>query len=245
MMMIRTAGGPPPVHPLDFNDRKTPLFTRTTWIALAVVGAAHVGLGAALYAQRFELAPAVEQPPGKPIDTFLFTPPKPETPPEPVATKEPPAPSTKMNDLPSPVPAIEPIAIVSGDTLALAPVINTKAVVDPPPVSGTAMEPTPPQPPAVIRNPSWQRQPSAAQLMRAYPTRALTARVSGAVGLNCLVDRNGRVADCDVTQETPGGHGFGRAAQGLARYFQINPRTVNGAAEGSRVTINLRFQAPD
>jgi protein TonB len=247
MMMIRTAGGPPPVHPLDFNDRKTPLFTRTTWIALGVVAASHVGLGVALYYQRFELAPAIATPPeGKPIDTFLVPPPKPpEAPPKPIPTKEPPAPNTKVNELPSPVTATEPLTIVTGDTIATGTVINTKDAVDPSPVVGAVTEPTPPQPPAVIRNPTWERQPSAAQMMRAYPTRAINAGISGSVGLNCLVERSGRVTDCDVTRETPGAYGFGRAAQDLSRYFQVNPRTVNGAAEGSRVNINLRFQAPD
>ena len=48
----------------------------------------------------------------------------------------------------------------------------------------------------------------------------------------------------NVSRETPGGYGFGRAAQGLSRHFRVNPRTVNGAAEGSRVNINLRFNLP-
>jgi protein TonB len=52
------------------------------------------------------------------------------------------------------------------------------------------------------------------------------------------------VTDCNVLRETPGGYGFGRAAQGLSRHFRVNPRTVNGAAEGSRVNINLRFTPP-
>jgi protein TonB len=53
------------------------------------------------------------------------------------------------------------------------------------------------------------------------------------------------VTDCNVQSETPGGYGFGRAAQGLSRHFRVNPRTVNGAAEGSRVNINLRFAPPE
>ena len=101
-----------------------------------------------------------------------------------------------------------------------------------------------PQPPAVITNPRWERQPSADQLMRAYPDRALRAEVGGLATVNCLVQPNGRVADCNLTSETPGGYGFGRAAQGLTRHFQISPRTVNGAAVGSRVNIAIRFNPP-
>jgi protein TonB len=80
--------------------------------------------------------------------------------------------------------------------------------------------------------------------MRAYPERAIIAGVAGSASLNCLVLPTGAVTDCNVVNETPAGYGFGRAAQGLSRHFRVNPRTVNGAAEGSRVNINLRFNAP-
>ena len=86
-MMIRTAGGPGLVSPFDYNERRTPRFTRNTWIAEAVVAAGHVGLGVALYYQRFEIAPPVaEDPPA--IDVTMMTLPKPP-PPKPVATPKP------------------------------------------------------------------------------------------------------------------------------------------------------------
>ena len=53
--MIKTAGGPGLISPLDFNDRKTPRFSKATWVATGIVVAAHLGLGAALYHQRFEM----------------------------------------------------------------------------------------------------------------------------------------------------------------------------------------------
>jgi protein TonB len=81
-------------------------------------------------------------------------------------------------------------------------------------------------------------------MTRAYPDRAIAADVAGSASLNCLVLPSGAVTDCNVLRETPGGYGFGRAAQGLSRHFRVNPRTVNGAAEGSRVNINLRFTPP-
>lgn len=244
MMMIRTAGGPPPVHPFDFNDRKTPLFTRTTWIALGVVAVAHLGLGAALYYQRFELAPAAATPVPPTTIVELFTPPKPIDPPK---TPPPPqAPNTVFNETLAPVPpTIEPITVAQGEASAPGPVITLAQPAPEPVADGVGAEPAAPTPSALIRNPSWQRQPSSEQLMRAYPNRALNAGVGGSVGLNCLVQPSGQVTDCNVTRETPSEYGFGRAAQGLSRYFQVNPRTVNGAAEGSRVNINLRFTPPD
>ncbi|RZJ03928.1 MAG: energy transducer TonB [Brevundimonas sp.] len=96
----------------------------------------------------------------------------------------------------------------------------------------------------MIRNPSWISQPTGAQLMRAYPTAAITREMEGSARLNCLVLPTGSVTDCNVVSET-GNIGFGRAAQSLSRYFRINPRTVNGAAEGSRVDIGIRFTLPD
>ena len=240
-MMIRTAGGPGLVSPFDYNERKTPRFSRTTWIALAVVAAGHVGLGAALYYQRFEMELPLETTP-PPIDVKMMTLPKPP-PPKPVATPEPQAPNTVFNDVPRPPLATETIAVVQGETPSSSTTVTVTEVAPEPAENGTTTRPVP-QPPAVITNPRWERQPSADQLMRAYPDRALRAEVGGRAMLNCLVQPNGRVADCNLTSETPGGYGFGRAAQGLTRYFQISPRTVDGAAVGSRVNIAIRFNPP-
>lgn len=239
-MMIRTAGGPGLVSPFDYNERKTPRFTRTTWIALAVVAAGHVGVGVALYNQRFEMAPPVED--EGPITIIEMVPlPKP---PEPVpADEQPVPPNTRTNTLPTQPTTTDVVAVTAGDEVTPSTTItltekSPEPIIDAPP---TLVRP---QPPAVITNPRWERQPSADQLMRAYPDRALRAEVGGLATLNCLVQPNGRVADCNLTNETPGGYGFGRAAQGLTRHFQINPRTVNGAAVGSRVNIAIRFTPP-
>jgi protein TonB len=239
-MMIRTAGGPGLVSPFDYNERKSPRFTRTTWIALAVVAAGHVGLGAAMYYQRFELAPPVQD--EGPITILEMVRPIPK-PPEPVVAPErPQPPNTRYNDLPAPPTTPDVLPATQGETVAPGPItVENEA---PKPVVDATPAIVRPQPPAVITNPRWERQPSADQLMRAYPQRALEAEVGGRASLNCLVQPNGRVADCNLTSETPGGHGFGRAAQGLTRHFQISPRTVDGAAVGSRVNIAIRFNPP-
>ena len=241
-MMIRTAGGPGLVSPFDYNERKTPRFTRTTWIAVAIVAAGHVGAGTALYYQRFDMAAPMEEEP--PVTILELVPlPKPK-PPEPLpAPAQPQAPNTLLNELPAPPTTTNVVNIIQGEKVAEGSTISM-VEKSPAPLESAPAVTAPPRPPAVITSPSWIRQPSADQLMRAYPDRALRAEVGGLATVNCLVQPNGRVADCNLTGETPGGYGFGRAAQGLTRYFQISPRTVDGAAVGSRVNIGIRFNPP-
>lgn len=240
-MMMTTAGGPA-ITPFDFNQRRGPRLSRTSWIAIGIVAMAHVGVGVALYNQRYENPPMAAPDELPPIITTLERPPipkplpdpKPIQPAAPNPSRSTPLPSQPTEVLNTPVSDAKP-----GDSLTLTfdqpvekPVVNTPPAVQP-------------DPPAVITRPSWSRQPSGDQLMRAYPRRALEAGVAGSASLNCLVQANGSVADCQVTGETPGGYGFGRAAQSVSRYFRINPRTVNGSAEGSRVVIGMRFNLPE
>lgn len=241
-MMIKTAGGPAMVSPIDFHERRTPRFSRTTWIATGIVVAAHIGVGAAMYYQRFEM-PVIERPEGPVIEILNVRRPKP---PEPVKPSEtPPAPNTPLNDTPRPLTPTETFAAVPTDATPTTSTTVTFTEVVETPVDNTPVVPPTPTPPSVIRNPSWARQPSGEQMMRAYPGRAIAAGISGSASLNCLVLANGAVTDCTVTRETPGGYGFGRAAQGLSSHFRVNPRTVDGAAVGSRVAINLRFTLPE
>ncbi|MGZ9113198.1 MAG: energy transducer TonB [Brevundimonas sp.] len=237
--MMMTAGGPGLVHPLDFNDRKRPRFSRATWIATGIVVAAHVGLGVALYYQRFEMPVAAAPPEGPIINVLTYRSP----PPKPIEAETPPAPNPNVNDTPIPRTPVETLPTESTDkSVGETTVITTDKPVEVVEPNSATTEPVV-IPARVIRNPSWSRQPSADQMMDAYPKRALQAGIEGSASLNCLVLPTGAVTDCNVTRES--GDGFGRAAQSLSRRFQINPRTVDGAAEGSRVSINLRFTLPE
>lgn len=241
-MMIKTAGGPGLVSPIDFHERRTPRFSKATWVAVGIVVAAHAGLGVAMYYQRFEMPQIADPALPDPIDVTFERLPKPVLQPRPVPVP----PNTRINETTAPLDNIETIEIIQAETTAEESTTVTLTSVAPEPVDNAPpiIEPVR-QPPAVIRNPSWSRQPSADQMMRAYPDRAANSGVAGSASLNCLVLPTGAVTDCNVSRETPGGYGFGRAAQGLSRYFRVNPRTVNGAAEGSRVNINLRFNLPE
>jgi protein TonB len=108
---------------------------------------------------------------------------------------------------------------------------------------GTATEP--PRSPPVITRPRWASQPSADQMSRAFPERALQDGTSGTASLTCLVSAAGSLSNCAVTAETPSNRRFGSAALGLTRYFRMQPGAVDGQAiDGARVSFSVRFAAP-
>lgn len=240
-MMIAVAGHGHERRPL-YEQHSKPI-PRWLWGAIGVSIAVHAAGGAWLYYQRYEM-PVTETPPEN--VRIITMEPLPREPEPLQPTTEPPAPPipqhnpTRVIDsdvAPSPIPVPdEPTGAPDAGS-----VVNLDATPAPD-ASGTAVDPTPPAPPSVIRNPQWVRQPSAAQMERAYPRGAAQEGLSGRATLVCTVQASGEVAGCAVSSETPEGEGFGRAALSLSRYFRLSPRTVDGAAvEGARVTIPLTF----
>ena len=243
-MMMKTAGGPGLVSPIDFGERRKPL-PRWAWGAIGASLIVHGVIGVALYTQRFQIAAPEAVPEGPTIKVDMFRPKPP-----PPTTKADPAPPAPSPDLNRPVVSqpteVLNVPIVEDPAPATGPAINLNHPV-PSEATGTAATPgTPVRGPALITNPTWLRKPSGDQLMDAYPQRALNREVSGSATLRCAVRLDGSLTGCSVLAETPGGYGFGRSALGLSRYFRMNPGAVDGQAiDGAWVDVGVRFTLPD
>ena len=217
-MMMKLAGGAGSVHPLDFNSRKRPV-PRWVWLAVGASLMVHGAAGVWLYQQRFELRAPEATP--EPTITDVQIMPRP-LPPEPET-----APFTPP-DIPVTGLAFDPIFVPA-----------TPGPVQP----AAPAQSAPSTSPGVIANPRWIARPTSDQMARAYPDRALRDGTEGSATLQCSVTARGSLTGCSVMSETPGGHGFGRAAMQLSRHFRLSPRTVDGqAVEGAVVTIPLTFQ---
>ena len=245
-MMTRTAGGPV-FSPLDFNERRPKSrFTPTTRMAIGVVALAHLGVGAAVYYQKFELRtvdrPTPEAPP---IDVDMITLPKPILL-EPMEPVKPVPPNAPIHPTPAPTTSVETITAVPGPATLPSTTISLAQPVPIPTPDARPADVEPPRAPAVITRPRWASQPSAAQMEQAFPRRALSQGVSGSASMNCLVSASGALSNCSVASETPRGQGFGRAASELTKYFRMSPGTVDGQAiDGARVAFTVRFAVSD
>lgn len=90
--------------------------------------------------------------------------------------------------------------------------------------------------------PSWLRRPSGAAMAPYFPERALRRDMSGEASIDCIVDEDGGLHDCEVVSETPENYQFGRAAVEVSQFFRMTTETLSGIpTEGARVVLPIRF----
>jgi protein TonB len=235
------------VYPTDFGlPRKGRRMSKQAVAAIGLSAAVHVavfGYVANETFKEFKLAPIDDR--GVIVDSFRPDepprPPKdPHTPPKPIAFHVPDSP-IPAQPLVDPLPAVIVPQTPSTDPPVVIPQTQQ------PPVQLASAVPTPqPAKDRLIRNPTWLRKPSASEMERIYPRRALDLEKSGGATLMCTVAASGSVGNCSVIDESPKGLGFGEAALASAKLFKLSPRTVDGeAVEGAKVRIPLVFSLAD
>jgi periplasmic protein TonB len=75
----------------------------------------------------------------------------------------------------------------------------------------------------------------------AYTAEAMRARITGSVGLSCVVERDGSVRDCRLTRSLDRHHGLDEAALRAARQWKFVPARRIDEPVAVRVAIDMDF----
>jgi len=104
------------------------------------------------------------------------------------------------------------------------------------------IRPAPLEPIHLIVNPDYLTRPNPAEILRAHPE--LAKGPPGRVSVECIVTVDGRLDACSVIEETPAGHGYGRAALDIVSHYKMKPQTLDGEPRGGvRMRMGFSFGA--
>mgnify|MGYP000936597342 CR=1 FL=1 len=105
--------------------------------------------------------------------------------------------------------------------------------------------PPPPATPALVNEPDWVRRPTGDDLARVYPREAIEKELAGRATLFCTITAAGDLADCEITEESPAGVGFGEATLKLAQFFKMRPMSKDGRpVAGGKIRVPIRYVLP-
>ena len=96
--------------------------------------------------------------------------------------------------------------------------------------------------PTLLSPPDWVDKPTPRDLRGAWPREAFLHGMGGRADIDCRVELNGRLDDCEVVRETPSGFGFGAAALSLAPRLRFTPALTDKGPAAWRVTIPINFE---
>lgn len=76
------------------------------------------------------------------------------------------------------------------------------------------------------------------------PAPVLLAEGEGVVRVKCLVQEDGRFANCRVLSERPADQGFGEAALRAAQQSRLDPDALRAAGSEIEYTVRFRLDEP-
>ena len=102
-----------------------------------------------------------------------------------------------------------------------------------------------PRPLVVITNPDWAEPPNLGVIAQLYPERALAARPTARVVVDCRVAINGVAQDCKVADEDPPGLGFAEAGLRAVEFMRFRPQMRDcSPTDAGKIRIPLVFRPP-
>ena len=93
---------------------------------------------------------------------------------------------------------------------------------------------------ATPQSPGYDQIPTAEDMAKFYPEKAMDYGKDGGATIRCTVQKDRTLAKCAIASETPAGFGFGDAALQMSKLFKMK----KAAKPGAQVSIPIKFQAP-
>lgn len=101
-----------------------------------------------------------------------------------------------------------------------------------------------PAPTEIIREPTWVRKPTPAEIAALRPAQAADFKLSAVANLWCTAAADGTLRSCQIDWQDPPALGFGEAALQAAPLFRMQPTDKHGPVEGRPVEAMITWPKP-